>query len=352
MNKQYDKVSINDLVNKNGAGIAMCAVTLLLFAFNIISYFTSMLAQMILVDYIDVTERGFTSFLKFFGVSSADAIIAARHFFSSSALFEMLNMVIAVFTTLIPTIIFSKFVKLSSDDVFPIKGKTVKGFFCIFCTIQLLTQFSGMISTLIYDWFFPDSNVSPTGFFDYSGIEFDIYTFIIEIISVCIFVPLIEEFIFRGVIFGYLKKFGTMFAVIGSAVIFGIAHSNPSQSVYALVFGIISAFLVAVTGNIKTSVIFHALNNFASLVTQYLTSYTTELISTTISCTWNIIVCFLGIFGIFLLAKKNGLVEQFRDSCQSEVPERREYAGMKQIMVFPLIVFAIIYIIQVITAAV
>lgn len=342
----------NDIMNRRKAYTAMCFATLLLFTFTLVSSGLSYLVRNLLSANSSLLERCISRFIILFGVGKTTAVSAARQLILSGAFGETINMVFSLITTLIPTILFSKAVHLTSDTCFPSKGKTVSGFLFIYGALQLFVMVAGVLSTLLYDTFFPDSTVDPRGLTDFSGVEFNIYTLIIRILSVCVYVPLVEEYIFRGVIFGYLRRFGTMFAVFASGAIFGIAHNNPSQSVYALVFGIFSSFLVAVTGNIKTSVIFHAINNLNGILAEQIAAYLSEETAAIINCSVNFITVFLGFTGIYLIAKKDGLCCKFYDICKHESPQRTIHAGIREILVFPFILYCIIYALRVISMAV
>ena len=70
-----------------------------------------------------------------------------------------------------------------------------------------------------------------------------------------------EEFLFRGVILGSLRKFGGGFAVVSSAALFALYHGNFSQGAFTFCGGLIMGFLVLRTGNIWISVLVHFLNN-------------------------------------------------------------------------------------------
>ena len=141
----------------------------------------------------------------------------------------------------------------------------------------------------------------------------------------------------------YLRKNGTMFAVLASGAIFGIAHSNPAQSVYALVFGIFSAFLVVVTGNIRTSIIFHSVNNFTSIINEQLIAYIPENIFSIINCMVNIITILLGFAGLYIIAKKDGLCSDFFEKCHLENSSIKNFCGIKQILVVPFVFYVIFY---------
>lgn len=83
----------------------------------------------------------------------------------------------------------------------------------------------------------------------------------LEFLGVAVLVPLVEEFAFRGVIFSTLEKHGTGFAIVGSSLIFGLAHMDPSSVVFASIAGLGMALVYAKTRNLWVSVAIHALNN-------------------------------------------------------------------------------------------
>lgn len=78
---------------------------------------------------------------------------------------------------------------------------------------------------------------------------------------------LIEEFALRGIALGALKKFGNTFAIITTAVLFGLMHGNIEQIPFAFVLGLYLGFAVIRTGTMWTAVVIHLINNgFAFLI--------------------------------------------------------------------------------------
>lgn len=74
--------------------------------------------------------------------------------------------------------------------------------------------------------------------------------------------PFCEEFTFRGIMFGGLRKSGYVFAAaVVSSLYFGLMHLNLNQMCYALVMGVIFSMLVEATGSIWGSVLCHAVIN-------------------------------------------------------------------------------------------
>lgn len=75
-----------------------------------------------------------------------------------------------------------------------------------------------------------------------------------------------EELMFRGIVLTNLLPFGKRFAVIASAIIFGLIHGNHDQIFFAFVAGILLGLLYTETGSIWCGVLVHMFNNFISLI--------------------------------------------------------------------------------------
>ena len=79
--------------------------------------------------------------------------------------------------------------------------------------------------------------------------------------------PIAEEFAFRGVSLSILEKqFGFVIANILQALFFGFVHLNLIQGIYAFGVGLFVGYIVHLTGNIITSILFHIAFNTAGLV--------------------------------------------------------------------------------------
>lgn len=67
----------------------------------------------------------------------------------------------------------------------------------------------------------------------------------LELLNVVLLTPIVEELIFRGLALTRLRRgMGTVFAVILSAVIFGVIHGHPVSILYASVLGVVLALLM------------------------------------------------------------------------------------------------------------
>ena len=87
-----------------------------------------------------------------------------------------------------------------------------------------------------------------------------------EILCLAVFTPILEELVFRGILFGRLKDMlSKPFAVGISALIFAAVHVNIVQFIYALILGVVLALLIDRAGNVYASMIGHMTANFIAV---------------------------------------------------------------------------------------
>lgn len=72
--------------------------------------------------------------------------------------------------------------------------------------------------------------------------------------------PVVEEIIFRGLVMRGLEKYGKRFAVLISAILFGLFHGNIVQSPYAFAVGLVLGY-TAMEYNILWAMVLHMANN-------------------------------------------------------------------------------------------
>lgn len=95
---------------------------------------------------------------------------------------------------------------------------------------------------------------------------------LIQLVGSGILTPILEELVFRGIIFARLKRILGNFwiSVVLSALIFALIHANIVQFIYAFALGIVLALLMERTGHFYGAAAGHmAANLFAVIRTQY-----------------------------------------------------------------------------------
>lgn len=84
-----------------------------------------------------------------------------------------------------------------------------------------------------------------------------------------IYAPILEEIIFRKILFGnLLRKWGVAIAYVGSALVFGLIHFDFPHILTYFGIGIVLAFLYHRTGRIIVPMIAHAGMNLVVLISQ------------------------------------------------------------------------------------
>ena len=84
----------------------------------------------------------------------------------------------------------------------------------------------------------------------------------IQIISSGIVGPIIEELLFRGIVYNRLKKYYSInISMILSTIIFSFMHFSIINIIYTLFFGYLLVFVYESTNNIKYSMIIHMCSN-------------------------------------------------------------------------------------------
>lgn len=79
--------------------------------------------------------------------------------------------------------------------------------------------------------------------------------------------PVAEEIVFRGLVYNRLHRlFGLPFAVIGSAVLFGVYHGNVVQALYGFILGLFIAVLYERYGSFAVPVLSHSAANICIYV--------------------------------------------------------------------------------------
>lgn len=76
-----------------------------------------------------------------------------------------------------------------------------------------------------------------------------------------VLVPVGEELLFRGVVYGGLRRYGVLVSTILSACLFGLAHGVNVVLPAAIILGVINAVLYERSGSVWPAVIAHGVNN-------------------------------------------------------------------------------------------
>ncbi len=83
----------------------------------------------------------------------------------------------------------------------------------------------------------------------------------LNLLVIAVIPAVVEELIYRGVVYHAYREKGVIMAILASGIVFGIMHRNLNQFCYALVLGCIFGILVEITGSIFASMVAHFVIN-------------------------------------------------------------------------------------------
>ena len=157
----------------------------------------------------------------------------------------------------------------------------------------------------------------------------NVFELFFALIVIAVIPALVEEFAFRGVVLGALRKFGDIPAIIISSLLFAFIHGNFVQIPFAFIMGLGLAIAVVVTKSIWSAIIIHFINNSLSVFSNYFSENSIVLIFGFLFIS--------GIVSFAILINKGYLKFNKVPSCFSQ--------GERTVKLFlsPTIILAIIY---------
>lgn len=94
------------------------------------------------------------------------------------------------------------------------------------------------------------------------------YEYALMILSVVILAPILEEYLFRGILFAELKK-SPKAKIIITALTFAIYHLNLIQGLNTLFIGLVLGYIYYCRRNIKEVILVHMVNNLVAVFPVY-----------------------------------------------------------------------------------
>lgn len=139
----------------------------------------------------------------------------------------------------------------------------------------LLCVFLGFSSMAVLDWLNEALNLPNIMEDTFEGMKDNVF----GIFSICLLAPVVEEVVFRGAIEGHLLRIwkNPRYAIIVSALIFGVIHGNPAQIPFAFLIGLLLGWLYYRTGSLLPGIFIHFLNNTTSVIMMNLYSPETTM---------------------------------------------------------------------------
>ena len=148
---------------------------------------------------------------------------------------------------------------------------------------------------------------------------------VLYVIAVVLAPAFIEEMIFRGAVMQSLRRFGDIFAIVFSALIFGIFHLNLVQMPYAFIMGLCMGYFVMRTGSLWVSIIVHLINNGAAVVFEYMAPYMSTEAYYFANLIYNLVFSLLALVAVIFIIIKYKDIFRFEPSKNVLSPGKKSF---------------------------
>ena len=215
-------------------------------------------------------------------------------------MYEGLASLLSVF---FPTLILARSSGTKLNELIPFKKISGKKLLAIVLAGTSLCMVAQIMATLI------GINMSLFGIDINEGLDMKVGTSAFDIVmnTICtaIIPALVEEFAYRGLVLGVLKKHDNMLAVFGSAFLFGMLHGNFAQIPFAFVVGLILGYVRVKTDSMLPGILIHFCNNFYAVVAVTLSEVLPESYSGIVDVLFIVILIVIGFIATTYLLKKD-----------------------------------------------
>lgn len=161
---------------------------------------------------------------------------------------------------------------------------------------------------------------------------------ILYFIALSVAPAFIEEIIFRGIVMQSLRRFGDIFALVASSLIFGIFHLNLIQMPYAFILGLCIGYFVMRTGSLWVGVLIHFINNGVAVVFELAYPYIGDEMYYLANTVYNLACVVLAVLALIVI------LSRYRDMFRFE-PGRSVLPSGKRTLSFitaPVLVIAML----------
>ena len=188
----------------------------------------------------------------------------------------------------------------------------------VICLLFLVSYIFGQAVTAYVGIKLPSDYVNT--YRDLKSYELYLYLFV-----AVTFGPIVEEFLFRGFFYKYLRRRYSVFVcAIVSSVVFGLSHGTTEHMPMTCAFGLFLCFIFELTGKIRYCIGFHILANLLGMV---------YIVAIPISYVFCIVVYFIYIAVMLVMLAGVDVLRQKWQFCESDktftekLEEKRKHWG-------------------------
>ena len=196
----------------------------------------------------------------------------------------------------LPVVLFNKMNKYSQKEIYEPKENDKKS--PLYATLLFGMGLAGISCSSIVNYFLVNLFTNYSEFSNQNLWNVELikpYQIVFYIISYAIIPAFVEEILFRGTICRVLRIYGKGTAVIISALLFALMHTNIEQLLYTFVAGLFFGWIYVETKSIIAPILLHFVNNLISVVKEILYQNSSPIVYETYS---SLAALFVLIFGL------------------------------------------------------
>lgn len=292
----------------------------------------TILLQIVILPLVFLLIGGFM-YQDMFADTLVPFLTAGGYFMTMPIPFTLL-MVLSIALNAVPLLLFARSSKISVTSLF--KGGESVGFGGYIKLISICMTVNMLCALLVnaLSSVMKNATGSPLPTLELSYTGFDFPTIAI-ILLVCVIAPVIEEFIFRGVLIKVFSKKGQVFAIVASALLFSLTHGNIPQAAGAFLLGIMFGIIAIKTKSLLAPIILHVVNNSIATAADVATQFNMETVAG----------IYLLLIWVFVIVSLVVLVKFIIKLAKREVtfPEKVKHNGYKVLFTSAAMIIYIVF---------
>lgn len=230
---------------------------------------------------------------------------------------QLLNLLIYVVSFVVPFALYLRFRRVKLSTLVSFKKPDIGLGFLFFPLGLVLNMAGGYLANLIifglnqFGYDVPSAS---------SDIPQEIAAYLVYFLMVVILAPLIEEVVFRGVIMGDAGRFGAVFAILFSSLVFAVMHGTIEQIPAVFPLAILIGAAVVISDSIWTGVFIHFLNNLVAVGFSTLYEVLPNEICRRVDSAFTIIMVILAVVSLIYMFTNAKFKARFHSRIKGKLP--------------------------------
>lgn len=223
---------------------------------------------------------------------------------------ELITQVFGIFLSIIslvvPFFIYSVMIKMPLRVAFPLKKPNPKEDIPAIFVLLGAVFFGGMLSN-VTAFVFSLFGLEPVMY--QMDIPYSTVGRILYAVDIVLIPAIFEEYVFRGVILQSLRRYGDLFALIVSSIIFSLLHANFVQIPYTLVFGFLMGYFALKTSSLWVCMVIHFINNGMAVAFEFLAMSLSEGVMSAVNLVYDVVTLIAAVIVVIVTVANGGIIK-------------------------------------------